>query len=438
MHMPQCKNWWRILLTCGFLCFITACGSAPSAIQPSLDSSSTVTVAPTSSTASVKTSGSAGNTSKNDDAMPSTQTTCPTQGTARAMVTAPLVMGTHPSIVYSVNKATSDTSASSTLMRYDRQTGLKTKIIQLVNTTVFQTQISNDSQWILFAATSKADPIKLQVIRIDGQGLQTLYCTNSNIEQIRWSVDQKYIAFSMIGNLSASVHLLQTSTGLLQAELIGGGVTIRSWLDNTHLYLTNQIADSLPTKIYLLDITRGPNQQLADLTPVFQGPICAFDISNDHSYLFIDQSKSQASCSPPNLLTIMPATGGTPQVIFNSQHHDITDIHTINQQKLLLTIDNSAQMTSAPTDESQNGLWLLDVGSTGLTQLITKGPQQLFILDHPDISRDGSMYTLQIDDFHVANGRYTLQYGNISGGPPTTFASSADRTSLDIVGWITI
>src|SRR5712691_8961298 len=65
--------------------------------------------------------------------IPLTQTDCPAAGTARAAVLAPLALGNHPTIVYTVTVQGASTSipSSTTLYRYDVITGVKTQIVQV-------------------------------------------------------------------------------------------------------------------------------------------------------------------------------------------------------------------------------------------------------------------------------------------------------------------
>src|SRR5215831_13395812 len=97
--------------------------------------------------------------------VPPTHTSCPPIGTARALVTAPLALGTHPTIVYIAIG-----SHTSTLNRYDVTTRKSTVIVTVSGTALGSAQVSADGQWILFT-----NGTHLQAVRMDGQGLQTLY-----------------------------------------------------------------------------------------------------------------------------------------------------------------------------------------------------------------------------------------------------------------------
>jgi hypothetical protein len=52
-----------------------------------------------------------------------------------------------------------------------------------------------------------------------------------------------------------------------------------------------------------------------------------------------------------------------------------------------------------------------------------------------NVSRDNNLYALQtISASHV----FTLEYGSLSGGAPTVFASLGDGTDMEIAGWTTM
>src|SRR6266566_9253620 len=129
--------------------------------------------------------------------MPATQTACPTTGTARAAVFAPLVLGSHQNIVYIFNQF--GASGSGEIKRYDASTGKKVIIVNAPKSQIYDAQISADGQWILFITTTQVSAaVALQLVRMDGQGLQTLYCSYTaqfGLGSIEWSPDQKTVAF---------------------------------------------------------------------------------------------------------------------------------------------------------------------------------------------------------------------------------------------------
>src|SRR6266581_8689681 len=128
---------------------------------------------------------SASSSSASRSLSPAISTSCPTPGTARAASMPSMTLGTHPTIVYIVNEST-----AGTLKRYDVVTGAKVEIVKLASTNISEAQVSANGQWLLFVA-HVAGQVKLQLIRMDGQFLQTLYCGNP--DQVEWN--QQLVVF---------------------------------------------------------------------------------------------------------------------------------------------------------------------------------------------------------------------------------------------------
>jgi Tol biopolymer transport system component len=111
----------------------------------------------------------------------------------------PLTLGNHQNIVYIVNEYQGHNPTFGTLKRYDVTTGQKTEILKLPNVEMSDAQISADGQWIVFQV-SVGGTEKLQLIRMDGQELQTLYCGNPvSYTDLQWSANQQLIAFATTG-----------------------------------------------------------------------------------------------------------------------------------------------------------------------------------------------------------------------------------------------
>src|SRR6516225_8182898 len=164
----QCMNLFRsrsvlsTILGCCLIFLLAACGSGGSTNgtpTPTSGNAPAQTITPTTATTVP---------------VPPTQTSCPPAGTARAWVTANLVLGKNQNIVYIVNEFPTK-SVIGTLKRYDLATGKKTEIIKLPNVSISETAISSDGQWILFVSLVGQQD-ELQMVRMDGQGLQTLFC----------------------------------------------------------------------------------------------------------------------------------------------------------------------------------------------------------------------------------------------------------------------
>lgn len=208
--------------------------------------------------------------------MPATQTACPPAGSARAAVFAPLVAGSHQTIVYIFNQGS--LPGSGAIKRYDASTGTKVIIVNSPTSQIFEAQISVAGQWILLT-TQVSGEVALQLARMDGQGLQTLYCSSPGLDlsNIQWSPNLQSVLF-MEGTdrSSATIYLLDAVSGKLQPEVlpsspgqIAGLPT--TWLDNTHIYMSGFVAnsDAPPQSLYVLDTSKRPNQHVTDLQKCF-------------------------------------------------------------------------------------------------------------------------------------------------------------------------
>jgi hypothetical protein len=375
----------------------------------------------------------------------STQTNCPAPGTARAMITALLALGTHQTIVYALNEGPFGSPTLAILRRFDIVTGVKTDIVSLPDVSLSHAQLSPDGQWILFAATDKLGSSKLQVVRLDGQGLQTLYCTTKpGLDSLQWSPTQKFLAFTSggPGNAEKSVYLLDVATGTLQVETLFAGsetAVVQTWPDNTRIYLTDQLVNGHFSKLYLLDTNKGPNQPLSALAIVAQGTFNDFDSSPDGSQLFINSGGcSGGSCPSPSTITAMPITGGTAHSILTSTSYSVGQVRSIGGNKLLLIVNGSAS--------GGNGLWIMNTDGTGMLHLNTDDAYHWSALNEygqytwSNVSHNGTMYALLSGRPGGGNTAYTLFYGNLSGGAATVFASAPDGNDMmpSIVGWTTM
>ena len=391
---------------------------------------------------------------------------CPASGTVHAAIMPPLTLGHHQNVVYTVNEYSVNPGGVNqptfgTLKRYDVTTGQKTEIIQLPGTEIADAQLSADGQWLLFIAITGTQA-KLKLIRMDGKALQTLYCpqpaSNSteasfSLGDIQWSLDQKRVVFLSQSNTMETLYLLNMQNGSLQVELSGTLLpTVFTWLDATRLYLVNPEVDAPPTNLYLLDTDRVPPQSVAHLQAVYQARAIVFcwnAASNTNgTQLFISQCTSDKNAgSPagypshgPSSITIQSATGSSPQTIFSSVSLGITAIRVISSTSLLLLVKSFGPHI----DTSQNGLWKVNTDGTGLTFLSHDSATLNNTLNRysqypwSNVSRDGNLYSLQSQMLSLGVAHHTLLIGSLHGGSPTAFASIADGTRLDLVGWTTM
>src|SRR5258708_8616872 len=104
-------------------------------------------------------------------------------------------------------------------------------------------QISADGKWILFVALAVSEnQARLQLVRSDGQGLQTLFCASMNeIGSIQWSPDSQHVAFTSLvsGGQDTAIYVLDLATARL-APAILANYTPQSFLPHTPLYLTQR------------------------------------------------------------------------------------------------------------------------------------------------------------------------------------------------------
>jgi Tol biopolymer transport system component len=352
-----------------------------------------------------------------------------------------MTLGSHPTIVYIVNEGSSS-NPTGTLKRYDVVTGGKVEIVKMPGTSMASAQLSGNGQWLLFVSQTSGVS-KLQLIRMDGQYLQTLYC--GGINNVESTPNQHLIMFAVTANGTELVKLLNTTNGALQTELAvptSNEVILHTWLDSTHIYLTNTQVDQPPNIIYLLDITKGPNQTLSDLKTVFHGHFVDFDSSYDAKHLYTaDCVCGQGGDTGPGSIAVQPATGGQTQTLYSSNAYAITSVRAVLPNTLLFTIDNDGPIGSG--DQSHNGLWKIHTDGTGLTRLTTNTADQFSGLTDfsqfpwSNVSRDGSRYALGIISGNSSNTTYTLEYGSLNGGTPSVFASITN-VQLSIVGWTTM
>jgi hypothetical protein len=386
---------------------------------------------------------------------PAISTSCPASGTARAAYMPSMTQGSHPTIVYIVNEGTYSQPTFGTLKRYDVVTGGKVEIIKMANTFMLSAQVSANKQWLLFVSRS-AGQVKLQLIRMDGQFLQTLYCgvgtPQGDILEAQWSTNQRSVLFLQVVSSGTSLKLLNVTTGALQVELAPvRGLTFhpRTWLDNSRAYIAFQPTDSPPDRLYILDITKGANQDSRTLKQVFDASTISscwdFDSSYDATRLFTSQCTTDpnptgpgvSNYHGPSVINGRPATGGSVTSVYTRNDLAFRTVRAVTSSTLLFTVGNTTGTTT------QNGLWRMGVDGFQPTPLVkTPGStdsqlNQFTQFPWSNVSRSGTQYVLAEVHISTPHITYTLEYGSLSGGSPFVFASITD-VQLWVVGWTTM
>ncbi|HET8844174.1 MAG TPA: hypothetical protein VFN35_22090, partial [Ktedonobacteraceae bacterium] len=389
----------------------------------------------------------------NNNNMPKTVTTCPGSGTARSAVIAPLSLGNHPTIVYIVNEGPANAPTAGTVKIYDTVTTKKTEISKINAATIDAAQVSRNRQWVLFTV-SVAGRSQLRQVRLDGKGLQTLYCATNgtHITAAQWSVDQKFVIFDELPEAGPpTIYLLNLQDGSIQVEVnssIPGGISLlpRTWLDNTHVVMTGFVpqSDAPLANVYLLDISKGANQSTGDIQQIFDssnsGQCWDFDSNNGGDALYI------AQCTPnqphgSGKITRQAVNGHSLTAILDSSTLAINSVRVVdpNDTHLLATASDIG-LGASNGDPENDGLYLVKTSDGSFQRLLGAKSGEVCTLNTfsqyfwSNISRDSSMYVVQTTN--ASAHRYSLAYGKISGGPLTTFADITD-TALAIAGWTT-
>jgi len=386
--------------------------------------------------------------------MPPTQTSCPLTGTARAAVMAPLALGKQDTVVYVEIQGHPLNPTSVTLKRYTVSTRTAREIVTLPQTNIYEAQISADGIWVLLHTNVSGQPA-MQLIRMDGQRLQTLYCSSgppggSGFGWMQWSPDNKYVAFVELGppgsgpsTSTGTFNLLNVATGTIQTKppvSIDALAFPLAWLDTTHLYVM-----SMKKGLSLLDITTGTIKQIPNLT----GTCIDATHTLDGTQLFTslaaqcastDERPSSSTSRGPSIIQVQPATGGPAKTIYSTPTDAITALRVASSTTLLLITRN------INTDTSHNGLWKMNTDGTGLTRLSSDAAilkdaanEDMFFtgpfgwtMDQPwaNASRDGAYYSIQV--YNYGNGPSRLLIGSMKGGVPVTCASGPQEAP---VGW---
>jgi len=395
--------------------------------------------------------------------MPPTQTSCPAPGTGRAAVMRPLALGRDPNIAYLFNE--SDLRGVPTfgeLKRYDVVTGSKTVIVHLAHSQIAEAQVSGDGQWLLFVVEAPGKAM-FQMVRMDGQGLQTLYCAApASIRATQWSPDHSLIVFSS-GDYSVplQLELFTMASGAVQLELSSTHANIsymaRTWPDNTRVYVTAVVFNSpIPVEnLAILDTKKGKDQHDSDLLQVIKPsqPQYCWDFDSNYATTKLATSQCRVTYSQmsahgvqqgPGTITTQPFNGGLQQTVYANAHYAIHEVRFqgYSSTSLLLTIDNQNFGANVTVDSSQNGLWRMNTDGSGLVRLTSDSANHESTFNRfsqypwSNVSRGGNLYVIQVSDVASPSSVTRLYVGSLFGGTPTSFAfANMGEGTVEVAGW---
>ena len=386
--------------------------------------------------------------------VPATQTDCPAGKQGRALVTAPLAQGAHPQILY-LAAAEAD-QYHHTLMRYDTVTHTSAVILKSPFE-IYRTLLSNDGKWLLLVAIDHTHPTQatpqgismVQAIRIDGQGLQTLYCSGALLQNVTWSPDLHWISFNTLiiaVDQPYTIQLLDTAKGEILPEV---DVPQRSensdlhipiplqWQSNTQLYL-GDLSNNSTGNTYILDTNKGQHQKSSDLQIIMQKRYRTLLFDNSHFLLNQVQCQNQqSSCSDDKVtqstLISTNIEGTNEQTIYQTSQLAINDVSLVNQQGYVFTANNY----SAGTRE----IWTIKSDGSQPKKLVSTTTTASFIQNtEPTFFRTTTWTTVSPDQTqYIAHAWPTSQnddtqigYGSLQGGQLTLVPDSTNATAI---GW---
>lgn len=336
-----------------------------------------------------------------------------------------------------------DTTNTWHLSRYDSRTGRKNDLYTTAAGQISEVQVSADGKQVLFLtelypAMRTDASARIQVIRVDGQGLQTLssVAIGSTVSGLEWSPDQRVIAFQERSNVYLLDVASRTSRLAVPAQGERGFVP-RTWLDNTRLYLAPYTpSETPPLQLSLLDSSTNRVQQVLSL-PALGGD---FDSSIDGTTLFTSQySFAMPVAGGPSSIEAQPATGGQATMIYRTPDNAITGLRVASRTCLLFIIHNTGV---GNMDTSHNGLWKIKMDGTGLSRLTSEAGDELTMFPSytqyvwSSVSRDGSLYAVKLVSSAGPNASASLLIGSMSGGKLASIASTDNASTLEIAGWI--
>ncbi|MBA2394469.1 MAG: hypothetical protein H0V70_17200 [Ktedonobacteraceae bacterium] len=373
---------------------------------------------------------------------PAIQTNCPSP--ARAAVRGPVKEGRRQNLLYTYN-----TSSDGFLLRYDIRSGKKTTILNLNNATISDARISPDGHFVSFV-TQVNGQLAIQMVGVDGQSLQTLYCVPHNtapinfIDDLLWSPDQQHLLFrvpnpakermtpllQILDLAHGSLHTIFTPSGNVGYIPLAWPVANQVYMQGYSLNASDTVA---PHDVYVLNVSRKRIKHVASIT----GYDWDMSLTPDGNQLLLGQGAAlppQGQPQPPSLISTQAISGGNLQVIYASHVYAVTQICAISSKTLLFVL--GGRFASGARD----GLWKINTDGSGLTHLTRDG--KLLSDQHTlrsTISRDGRMYAVASYNATADDkGQTLVLYGALGGGRTTVVDRTDAGNNPEIVGWTTV
>ena len=394
-----------------------------------------------------------------------TQTNCPAKGTARAAVTPAIQPGNHANVFYTYNPG-----KQIILRRYDVITGKKTDIATIPATiagnlspVVANARLTTDGQWIIFHGVAEGQDA-IQMVRVDGQELQTLYC--GGVNSILLSPDQKSLAFTQqygdLLKLDMASGQLQTETKAPAPQEPAFYQPVK-WRDNSSLYVTKELVgvgggSPYPMRnrvgLYLLqDTSKDASQQSTNLQQIMlpngwagraEGDV---DMNQDHIVTNVcpRPAGTLTGLKGPCSIMLQQSTGAA-STVYNDANHAIVYVRFASNSKLLFATENITPGPQGVDFRSNNvGLWEINTDGTGLKSVATLPDNKEIYLHElaytpaSTVSNDGTMAAIEtLDSPSTPKVARTLYVCPLNGSAPMPFASASQQDgTATLIGWST-
>jgi serine/threonine protein kinase len=399
---------------------------------------------------------------------------CPASGQARKASLPDLATGSAPALVYLAMidppppNATPTAPSASKLEIWNTRTKKTILVATFLKAQISQALVSPDGKWLLFSLGVQQRQ-KLELMRIDGQDLQTLYCsTNDALIDLSWSPDRRLAVFYDEGaqRQQGTFFLLNMSIGLLETISTVPSFLPISWMDKTHLLVEYFYGTYNPPLLLLVDMDQhqpGETGNIPGLSPssfqfafqqipldvsTLQDPLQSlcppqFARGEEANQLFVLTCASNGTGvnGGPSAIYLETypqwSAPGTLRPIYTSSTHFFAAFWVISSTTLLVAVRNIDRFRTTFPD---NGLWKITINAQGggpaPAQQLTRG---LFPDGWP-ASRDGTLYAVSKQGRDLASNTPTSQLlvGSLTGGAPTPVVSASGDVIFATVGWTTI